>query len=377
MREYYEALAAHAGELGLSFGEDEPSGGPGGTGRRPAPPTRPSPACAPRSPTWPSARGGCARLSSRCEALRGAKSASRWRLFDLRPAILAAAESLGSRLRGPATLVVDGYTAPVRASPVHLERLFVHLFENALDAMDGRGEVRVTLRTDGEFAEVWVDDRGPGIPEEALPRLFDPFFTTKEVGAGDRPRPLDSRRHRPSLRRRDRGRESPRRRRSLPGAHPARAHHPVGSSRRRAIALAYNPRRSRPARPPAGRLGGHHHASPPDGIFPAGACAHRGLRRPQPAQRARPRRLVLAITPADPVINADMTHAVNLAFQATQDGADVTAATTFRVTNNALGSFHGATFTSAPPAPPAGRPSPPPSVTTASAPRSPCRSRRR
>jgi signal transduction histidine kinase/CheY-like chemotaxis protein len=44
--------------------------------------------------------------------------------------------------------------------------------------------VRISIRTDGEYAAVSIADTGPGIPPAALERIFDPFYTTKRVGAG-------------------------------------------------------------------------------------------------------------------------------------------------------------------------------------------------
>jgi signal transduction histidine kinase len=47
-----------------------------------------------------------------------------------------------------------------------------------------KGQITVTTRADGEWAEVRVSDTGTGIPEKAQANVFNPFFTTKPVGKG-------------------------------------------------------------------------------------------------------------------------------------------------------------------------------------------------
>lgn len=65
-----------------------------------------------------------------------------------------------------------------------LNQVWTNLIDNAIDAMDGRGEL--VLRTAAEFGGVLVEirDNGPGIPREIRDRVFEPFFTTKPVGEG-------------------------------------------------------------------------------------------------------------------------------------------------------------------------------------------------
>ena len=47
-----------------------------------------------------------------------------------------------------------------------------------------KGMIRISTRKDGDWAEIHVEDTGPGIPEQIRSKIFDPFFTTKEVGKG-------------------------------------------------------------------------------------------------------------------------------------------------------------------------------------------------
>jgi signal transduction histidine kinase len=65
-----------------------------------------------------------------------------------------------------------------------LNQVWTNLIDNALDAMNGRGEllVRTAVEFDGVLVE--IRDNGPGIPPEIRDRIFEPFFTTKPVGDG-------------------------------------------------------------------------------------------------------------------------------------------------------------------------------------------------
>lgn len=65
-----------------------------------------------------------------------------------------------------------------------LNQVWTNIIDNAIDAMHGKGELRVrTYREDG-CAVVEIGDNGPGISPEVEPHIFEPFFTTKGVGEG-------------------------------------------------------------------------------------------------------------------------------------------------------------------------------------------------
>ena len=65
-----------------------------------------------------------------------------------------------------------------------LNQVWTNIIDNAIDAMHGKGELRIrTYQQDG-CVVVEIGDNGPGIPEEVQPHIFEPFFTTKGVGEG-------------------------------------------------------------------------------------------------------------------------------------------------------------------------------------------------
>ncbi len=73
---------------------------------------------------------------------------------------------------------------PVWGDRNQLMQVLTNLLNNACEAMDGHGTVRIEVRRGPDEAEVEVTDSGPGVSPEALPHIFEPFFTTKPEGKG-------------------------------------------------------------------------------------------------------------------------------------------------------------------------------------------------
>jgi signal transduction histidine kinase len=65
-----------------------------------------------------------------------------------------------------------------------LNQVWTNIIDNAIDAMHGKGELRIRTYRDADCVVVEIGDNGPGIPEEVQTHMFEPFFTTKGVGEG-------------------------------------------------------------------------------------------------------------------------------------------------------------------------------------------------
>lgn len=78
----------------------------------------------------------------------------------------------------------DADLAKVEASGRDLNQVWTNLIDNAADAMEGTGTLKISASNQDGSVVVAVSDTGPGIPPEVVGRLFDPFFTTKEPGKG-------------------------------------------------------------------------------------------------------------------------------------------------------------------------------------------------
>jgi signal transduction histidine kinase len=77
-----------------------------------------------------------------------------------------------------------GSLPPITAYVGELNQVWTNLIHNAIQAMDGRGDILIETRTEGGEIEVAIQDSGPGIPPEVASRIFEPFFTTKAKGEG-------------------------------------------------------------------------------------------------------------------------------------------------------------------------------------------------
>jgi signal transduction histidine kinase len=65
-----------------------------------------------------------------------------------------------------------------------LNQVWTNLIHNAVQALDGQGEIAIETEAAEDGVLVRVIDDGPGVPDEVRPRLFEPFFTTKPRGEG-------------------------------------------------------------------------------------------------------------------------------------------------------------------------------------------------
>ncbi len=72
----------------------------------------------------------------------------------------------------------------VMGSKEKLVQVIVNLIDNALSLSGGEGPVTVRLRREGSQARLAIQDAGPGVPAEFLPKLFTPFASQRKGGTG-------------------------------------------------------------------------------------------------------------------------------------------------------------------------------------------------
>ncbi|MBA3490956.1 MAG: cyclic nucleotide-binding domain-containing protein [Rubrobacteraceae bacterium] len=72
----------------------------------------------------------------------------------------------------------------IEAYGSELNQVWTNIIDNAIEAIEGRGELTLSAYTTDGAVTVDVIDDGPGIPHEIQPRIFEPFFTTKAPGVG-------------------------------------------------------------------------------------------------------------------------------------------------------------------------------------------------
>jgi two-component system NtrC family sensor kinase len=72
----------------------------------------------------------------------------------------------------------------LNADPEQIERVFINLFTNAVEAMSGKGDLTVSLNSEENSVKISVTDSGKGMTHQEMEKVFEPFFTTKDKGTG-------------------------------------------------------------------------------------------------------------------------------------------------------------------------------------------------
>jgi two-component system sensor histidine kinase HydH len=104
---------------------------------------------------------------------------------DFDPALLAQEilPSLASPWKGKTVLEIPP-SLKARGDKEKTHRVLVNGIRNALQAMGEEGVLRISMQPEGRWVKIEIEDTGPGIPQEEIPRLFTPFHTTKTDGTG-------------------------------------------------------------------------------------------------------------------------------------------------------------------------------------------------
>src|SRR5580700_1502955 len=93
---------------------------------------------------------------------------------------------MNHKLKQGVTLLRDYQKVPllVNSFGSELNQVWTNIIDNAIDAMGGKGELRIRTYKDDNCVVVEIGDNGPGISPEIQGHIFEPFFTTKGVGEG-------------------------------------------------------------------------------------------------------------------------------------------------------------------------------------------------
>jgi len=72
----------------------------------------------------------------------------------------------------------------IQGNAGQLNQVWTNVLDNAIDAVDKKGQIDIDVRDTTLGIEIKIIDNGIGIPDEIHDRIFDAFFTTKDIGKG-------------------------------------------------------------------------------------------------------------------------------------------------------------------------------------------------
>jgi signal transduction histidine kinase len=73
---------------------------------------------------------------------------------------------------------------PINCMPGHLNQVFLNMLLNAIQAIEGDGNIWISTAIKDDKVVIKFKDDGKGIPKKSIDKIFEPFFTTKPIGMG-------------------------------------------------------------------------------------------------------------------------------------------------------------------------------------------------
>ncbi len=129
---------------------------------------------------------GAAETVRRISGFARPADADAWHEIDLQAVVRDVAAMAQTQVPERIRFRVDAHPTPrLLGNAAELREGLLNLVTNAVDAIEGQGEIALRCFNEDGLAVVEVCDTGCGMPEEVRDRLFEPFFTTKgQAGTG-------------------------------------------------------------------------------------------------------------------------------------------------------------------------------------------------
>lgn len=127
------------------------------------------------------------RISHLVEAVKSYSQMDRAALqrIDIHDGIESTLVMLAPKLEGiEVKRAFDTDIPVIEAYAAELNQVWTNLIDNAIDAMEGHGTLRLATKVEDDHIVVDIIDSGHGMSSDVQARAFEPFFTTKDVGRG-------------------------------------------------------------------------------------------------------------------------------------------------------------------------------------------------
>jgi signal transduction histidine kinase len=79
---------------------------------------------------------------------------------------------------------VSGNDVSLECDSTKIEVVLENVIMNGIQAVGTEGKIEIRMSEDAENAVLEIEDSGPGIPDDILPKIFEPLFTTRQQGTG-------------------------------------------------------------------------------------------------------------------------------------------------------------------------------------------------